>query len=273
MYGFITIVITCLLVTALYNRYRPEPSPTKFRKIIVETSIMFADATFWLTLPAIIAGFLYGAIKAESNYELVMTDLVTWLFLSAGLLSFSILLSYQKHHFDAHFYFLRFIAFHIFLSGGIALFFLFDAKLHHQLRFEFVDTPCFTNGSWPLPSDHIMYFIDSVLGFGMVVHILPSVRLIFRRFFKRFLHEEYGFINTLLPLISISVLLVLILLLINLWYCFYMILKIKAHARVAFGSSFQEDAFGYGQVIACGFAAQALLTFVYRLAGTCLTFQ
>ena len=272
MYGFVTIVITCLVVTALYHYYRPEPYLTKFRKTIVESSIMFADATFWLTLPATIAGSLYKAVNAESVYELTMIDLVTLLFLSAGSLSFLILFSYHKDHFDAHFFVIRLIAFCMFLVMSTTLFFL-HAKLNHHKRFEFVDTPCFADESWPLPGDGIKYFISSILVFGNIANFVPSALLIFRRFSKRSSYEGFVFIESRFHLISISVLLGTIFLLIGLFYCFYMILKIKAHARVAFGSSFEEDAFGYGQVIACGFAAQVLFTFIYRLAGTFLTFQ
>lgn len=265
-------MITCLAVTALYYHYRPEAYHTKFRKTIVETSIIVADAVFWLALMALVAGYVYIAFKANSNYEFTMAHLVTWLFIDAGLLSFLILLSYRKDISDSHFFDIRVVTLLIFMIMSFILFVRL-AKLRPERQFEFVDIPCYVDGSWPsrylAPGCYIQLLIYSVILFLNIANFIPRTLRIGVRFSQRPLHD----INVGLYAISIIGWLGTILLLIGLWYSFCIILKIKAHARVAFGSSFEDDALGYGQIMACGFGVQALFTFIDGLVGPYLSLR
>lgn len=264
-------MITCLVVTALYYLHRPELHRSKLRRIIVETSIIFADATFWLTLMAMVAGYMYVAGKAKSDYELTMAYLVTCLFHNSGSLSLAILISYRNDLPDSHSLVIRYVALSISLTVSLFVINIHRVKLRH-LRSEFVDIPCYADGSSPSlyftkPSSYTYFAFICVVTTGVTIVFSSIVNLVLFKIGARDLQRTEFLGKKWRSALLIGFLLVTSILLITLWYDFYGILKTKAHARVAFGSSFEDDSFGYGQIIACGFAAQALFTFIYRFAG------
>lgn len=259
MYNFVAVITTCLVVTALYYHYRPELHPSKLRRIIAETSIIFTDATFWLALMAMIAGYMCIAGKAKSDYELAMAYLVTSAFQNAGLLSLAIFISYRKDLPDFHSLVIRYVALLITLMVGLFISKIHQVQLEH-LRSEFVDIPCYANGSSP---SNYYYKPPSYTIFAFLCVIMTGVSFSF----SSLMHTESSEKKFQFGLF-ICFLLVTSILLIGLWCDFYAILKLKARARAAFGPSYQDDAFGYGQIMAIGFAAQALFTLIYRFTGT-----
>lgn len=264
-------MMTCLAVTVLYYHYRPGFHQSKLRKIIAETSSIFADATFWLSSIAILAGCYYSMSNIKSLYEEAMFSLVTSLSTSANILSFLVLEYYRNDVPNSHSFPIHYIAMLVIWFGSLLIFFLQNSKLGY-LPSEYIDAPCYIDGLGLLSyATRIVYINTICIWAGAACSVISLVLFLVDFLFSKSgvrgsqVKEFMQKIDRHQYLICYSC--ATSLYLIGLWFTFCAILNVKARARVAFGSSFEDDAFGYGQIIACGFAASAMLTFIYNFAG------
>ena len=120
---------------------------------------------------AMIAGYMCIAGKAKSDYELAMAYLVTSAFQNAGLLSLAIFISYRKDLPDVHSLLIRYVALFISLMVGLFISKIHRGQLEH-LRSEFVDIPCYADGSSPSnyyykPSSYTLFAFLCVIMTGV----------------------------------------------------------------------------------------------------------
>ena len=110
--------------------------------------------------------------------------LMAYSFQSASLLSYVILLFYRKDLSDSHALNIRFVA--VVLSDLMGFFILISLQKAQHLYSEFVDKPCYADGSRPSRSSVSAHYIHSaIICFTLIFSvIIPISSLIVHCFFQ-----------------------------------------------------------------------------------------
>ena len=248
------MISSCLSLLAIYYYLKQDASlHTKaLRAIALETSVIFTDTVLWFGLMALIAALTFYRSKAKSFYEYTLATLVALLLKNAGMVTTLALYLYDVALLgNKQTQLLRGAI--ILMNIGVGLWLMIDALQRgtgngSTWAEDFVDTPCYAQEFWPL---HDLY---PACWLEVVIFLLPQVMI----------SGEYWGVKLLIACCMTSILLSFV----ALWYDLGLIFKIKARAKVDFGDSYDDDAIGYGQIIATGLALQALTNYLWKVVCT-----
>ena len=239
----------------------------ELRDITMQTSAIFSDATIWFGVMAVVAGWIFEDAKARTFYGYSLAIIVAYLFVNSAILTLSLHLNRNGHLGDTQSVVARFIPLFImyWMEGPIIITCLQRREHMPKQASRMFDTPCYADGFWPLEYLHRATSIEAsrfiVILFPCLVAILhfpfvtPRVGV---KEYKKYLEEKFGttifFGSTIVIMLSFA----------GMWYDFYAILRIRSRARKGFGQDYEDDAIGYGQIIASGFALQGVVTYLLR---------
>ena len=272
------------LVSIYYSRFDDTPAPAgssnkTIRSAILRSSVIFWDAVIWFALLASIAGMFYLQ-RAQSVYEYTLCVHVVYLMTNALGAMIFMYLREDVRHLDGR---------HLRIFGQFAVYFVTQCVWGYSLPqinnifvsgVNYVDLPCYAAELWPIKLLTIVTWLQEAIHILLVlVNFIPVWRYFFPEFFKRieggtppklkgkravliknirrrgmFDQRVWGLQRQLLFVVGCLTIVVL-------WVDFVFIVWIRNRAQAAFGPSYEDNAIGYGQVIASGFAAQAIITF------------
>ena len=210
---------------------------------------MFSDTSLWYGAMAIVASSIYALHQARTQYEYRMSIIVGFLFANVGFLSTTIAFYTSDQVQDKQNRWIRAIPLMVIVIMSAFLVANFVSNLHEphegdRLFAQFNDGYCYIDSFWL--NDPSTFLLPQAILYGA-----PIAWIVVTSFCHTWLVVE--------PAILIYI--------IALWYSLGLILLLKARARLVYGRSYEDDSIGYGQIIATGFAAQALLTYIIKVAG------
>ncbi|ERF70326.1 hypothetical protein EPUS_09370 [Endocarpon pusillum Z07020] len=277
-YGSIAAVSTYLALTTVYYHSTRKRSfgNAILEQITVEISLIFSDGIAWFGLMATLAGMIYMSGKAQSYYEYTLAALVSFLFANAGLLSLSIYIYHPEKLGNTVSVNIRTIPLLAMICLGLGFLGtaleennkeegrsaivsnkIFNTTAGVNTFKDFIDTPCYADGFWPLEYLHgprlmqlVIFIIASILAFLEMVDACARGRL-WRASFNFIM--PFG-LRTI-PMVALA----------GLWYDFATIVKVRARASASFGPSYEENTAGYGQIIASGLALQAVFNYLVKV--------
>lgn len=278
-YGFIAGVSTLLMLTVAYFHIKVKNPNEKLRKSLIDAAITFWDTVLWFGLLGCIASLVYATSKAQSLYEFVISLLVVNLICNSMFLLL-VIYSSKVQKFDKSIEsFSRVLpqAF-VFICMFVVTMELLSADSNHLWgttyrwsHYNFVDMPCYAASIWPM---HYLRAAAKVQAILLLSPFILALLLWIMRFIfvtpylgETFLFKKLAEYFWLLDFESRWPYPVVIFTAVVLWMDFGFIVVIRTRARADFGTTFEDDAFGYGQIISAGIAVQAIYAYLCGVFG------
>ena len=262
-YFFIAGVSTLVAIAALYYYFaKSEPSPrNSIRHITAQTSVIFSDAMIWFGFMANVAAIAFFWGLSSSFYEYALAILVACLFVNAGFLSLTIYLYGIRRLGGTLAMYVRSIPLYGLLLLGNHL--VFGQLVRHMYLWAdgFVDTPCYAADNW------VMKYLSTAMWIEAPLFAVATIAVCGPSLWKCVGSPKVGGVlsTTADSLVILGFVIVPGLSFAALWYDLHAIIQIRSRARAAFGNAYADNSIGYGQVIAGGFALQAIFTYLSRI--------
>ena len=246
-YGFVATIST--LIVAIFCYYMITRNCRfanhELRERTKETAVLFSETSLWFGMMACVASIIYTFVMATTKYENTLCFLVAFLLTNAGILT--TLLGFYGDPLP-HVRERNAISLIPFLvSIGSSLWFVIQIFSTRSLdgpdQAHNADWYCYVSEDWLNRLGKIAWIPQTAL-FGLVALCT--------------MFEDIA--SVLLPIGILG-------LVSTMWTDFALIVTIRNRASTAFGSAYKDKSFGYGQIIATGFAAQALATYIVTVIG------
>ena len=252
--GTVVILTTIVCAVAGYYEIRVPPSVNQTRKIAAkETSLVFSDSIALLAVMAAVSFYItFGTKKITYVYEFVLAQSVA---LMAGDAALVLLISllYEQERRPFRFLLLFLSSINILLTSLVVL------NMHRfplQYR-DFRDMACYTSDATPpLQRSRTFAMVSLTLVSTLLSTLLASA--IGMRMLK--LRNAFRVMTWLVgPILSVVIAVAFV----EMWVLFLYIVRTRANARSLFGSSYEDNDFGYGQILASGFCLQLIVQYAF----------
>lgn len=267
------------MATVTYFHMNVKNINEKLRKSLIKGAVTFWDTVLWFGVLGCIASLVYATSKAKTLYEFVISLLVINLICNSMFLLLGLYSEKVKEMDESTRTFSRippqafvFVCMYIVTMKlvGADSKHLWGTTLNWNL-YNFIDMPCYAASVWP------MYYLKIAVKLQLCLMTSPFAWALISRIFKYTPVIPYLGKTWLFGKLRKHVLLlepdslvpypVLIFIAATLWVDFGFIVYVRAQGRADFGATFEDDAFGYGQIISAGIAAQVIYTYLCAVSG------
>jgi hypothetical protein len=259
----IALLSTIICITTIFTKYGDDPElrKSRFKFALSKASVSFFDTLLYFNFMVMIAGIVY-VTQAGTIYERVLCVLVSCLTNSASLVLVTVY-SYPQEGKS-----LRQWTQAIGLSLSEPLLIIALLGFEDLDLFPLEDNYCYEGNILPLTAMkvscwmQVASFILLILGLGLL-NVAPYWVKLWSRIRQQPTSGDLAGLESLISLL-LGVL-VIVLQLVSMWINFYFIAVIREEAKTFFGSSYADNAMGYGQIIASGFCLQAIVQWLYLM--------
>jgi hypothetical protein len=263
-YASIALFTTIVCAVCSYY-YRKDDGvvemSTAARRAAVKSSLNFSDTVTYFAIMTALASDIY-IYSSDTLYEFSLAAMVgSMAFAACSLLSLVNLFPMEAE--DAKVRdFSRWIALTIAQNVSIPAI----SRLNNlsQLLIKYVDMPCYGSNVWPTP---LIYTGSCMVIIAWLPYTILIANVSLRQYYEKNERPVPRILRKSSPFNRICLYLGIAISFAILWYSVVAIIYIRERSRRAFGSSFEDDNFGFGQIIASGFVLQVIVQ--YAMIRTC----